>query len=205
MVPPFPAASQADAVPADVAPQPPPANDPPMSDWRALGYLGGFGGSGEEGAAVGVSFQYRYGFLVAGALAETGGGMAMNYRGLAAAAGFALRPQRNLRFELLGTVGVHDYRRVGADWLLGADPGARADLGYGGARTAVSYVFGKRLNHFELGAYADYQNDFSRDRVVYADPAKGDGWFDGGGTGDHVVGFSRLGFCLELGGVHDIL
>jgi hypothetical protein len=69
----------------------------------------------------------------------------------------------------------------------------------------IGYIFGRRAYHFELGAYADYQNDFSRDRHVYDYPATGTGWFDGGGTGDHVVGASRLGFGLELGATHDVL
>jgi hypothetical protein len=68
----------------------------------------------------------------------------------------------------------------------------------------LSSILGGGPGHFELGAYADFQDDLSRRRVHYDYPATGSGWFDEGGTGDHVIGTWRLGFGIEAGGTYDI-
>ena len=187
------------------------ANDdaPPPQDWRALGYLGGFGNvRGESdggGMTLGASFQYRVGPLVGGVVGETGGEiLGYGYTGMAALGGVGLRPVRAARIQLLGEIGHHFYTGVGRDWLFGSDPGASGSTPYAGGRMNLSHVFGKQRGHFELGAYLGFQNDLSRKRVVYDYPATGDGWFHGGGTGDHVVGFSRLAGGVEIGGTGDL-
>jgi hypothetical protein len=179
----------------------------PPADWRIVGYLGGFGDGNEEGGVtVGGSFQYRAGALAGGALLETGGSLfGYSYAGAALLGGLGVRPSRNFRFDVLGEFGVHAYSGVGRDWLFGSDPGAHGSTPYAGGRATLSYLFGKRLGRFELGVYGDLQDDLTRTRHRYDYPARGSGWFSGGGTGDHVIGTSRLGFGIELGGTHDVL
>ena len=180
---------------------------PPPSDWRAIGYAGGFGdfndGTG-GGALLGASFQYRAGLFVGGALAEVGGTVFdYTYKGVGLLGGLGLRPTLNTRFEVLGMLGGHFYRGVGRG-LLSDDPGAGGSTGYAGGRVAASYIFGRRLGHFELGVYGEFDDDLARQHKVY-DYAGTGGLFGEGGTGDHTVGTARLSFGLELGGSHDIL
>jgi hypothetical protein len=173
---------------------------------HALGYLGGFGDDEAGGITAGASVRYRAGPLVGGALLEGGGELlGYSYAGAAVQLGLALRESQNVRVELLGSFGAHWYSGVGRDWLFGSDPGANGSTTYAGARATIGYLFGRGTGHFELGAYGDFQDDLTRQRVRYTYPATGTGWFDGGGEGDHVVGTSRIGFGLELGGTHDFL
>jgi hypothetical protein len=182
-------------------------SDAPPSDWRALGYLGGYGRlSGEPGGAavVGASFQYRAGPYVGGALVEAGG-VPFGYGQLGGAllGGFGVRPVPLLRLEVLGLVGVRRYGGVGSSFY-GSDPGASAVSGYAGARGGMSFVFGKKRGHFELGLYADVEDDLSRQHVEYTYTVLAEGVPDGTATANHDIGMVRLGFGLELGGVHDI-
>jgi hypothetical protein len=127
------------------------------------------------------------------------------YESVAATGGLTLRPSKNARLELLGLFGQHFYSSVGKDRILGNDPGIDGSAPFAGARASASYVFGRGAGHFELGAYASLEDDLTRSRVQYTYPATGTGWFDGGGTGDHVVGTYQIGFGLVLGGSHDLL
>ncbi len=183
-----------------------PADDVvPKQDWRLTGYLGGFGDPQGGGVSAGASFRYRRGLFVVGGAVEDGAAVLdYEYWGAALQAGLALRPTRHVRLELLGSIGEHFYENVGRDTIIGNDPGVKGSTGYAGGRATVSYLFGAHLGHFELGAYADFQDDLSRQRVTDAYPATGSGLFDGAGTGEHVIGTSRLGFGLEIGGSHDI-
>lgn len=174
-----------------------PADDVvPRQDWRITGYLGGFGDPHGGGVAAGASFRYRTGLFVVGGTVEDGAKpFGYEYWGGAAMAGLALRPERHVRLELLGSLGEHFYEDVGYQ-------GTKGSMGYAGARTTLSYAFGRHLGHFELGAYADFQDDLTR--RVAQEPATPPGTFFLGESSDTNFGTTRFGFGLEIGGSHDI-
>jgi hypothetical protein len=153
---------------------------------------------------LGGGLRYRSGLFVAGAAAELGGALFdYSYVGGAGLGGVSLRPHRNLRFELLGALGAHHYSGVGRDAFFGNDPGASGTCAYAGGRASVSVSFKRKPSHFELGLYGDFQDDLSRQRVSYTYASSG-GWFGESGNGSEVIGTSRLGFGIEIGGSHDI-
>lgn len=176
----------------------------PHADWRAIGCLGGFYNGDHYhhgGAALGSSFRYRRGPVVAGALLELGQQVIERYYGAALLGGFGLRPSRNVAFNMLGAFGVHSYSGVGQMFIGSGDPGTGGSTPYVGSRLAISYLFGQGTSHFEVGPYADFQDDLSRTRHRYSYPATE---FDPAGTGDHIVGTWRLAFGIEIGGVGDV-
>jgi hypothetical protein len=154
---------------------------------------------------VGVSFQYRAGPFVGGALLEVGGvPFGYGFLGAASLAGVGFRPVTTVRFEMLGLIGIRGYGGVGTSFY-GSDTGAGGLTAYAGARAGISYLFGKKLKHFELGVYGDLEDDLSRQYVHYTYTVDEDGSPSCCGTADHVIGMARLGFGIELGGAYDVL
>jgi hypothetical protein len=142
-----------------------------------------------------MSFQYRVGLFVAGAIAEAGSGpFGDQALALAATAGLGARAS-HFRANVLGVLGGHFYGGDGGD-SSGSGPAAGGSTPFIGLRTTLSYVFGKRIGHFELGAFAEYDDDLSPSRATTT---------TAGAPVTDVVGMSRVGFGLELGGSHDIL
>jgi hypothetical protein len=170
-------------------------------DWRISAVAGAY----DDGILLGATARVRAGLIVVGALFEMGGGvLSDNCVTLAGVAGLGPRLSEHVRVELVGVGGYHGYARVGADTFFGDDPGASAELPFAGARAGLSYLFGKRRNRFELGLYGGYDRDLYKKRVEYSyfeTP-----WFGDEPelmTAEQVVGMSRVGMGLELGGTHD--
>lgn len=171
----------------------------PRQDLRFAFYGGGYGDRYGAGVAASASLLYRTGVFEAGPLLEVGAPVTY-YESVAAVAGLDVQPSRRVRIELLADLGAHFYQGVGRDIVFGTDPGASGTTPYAGGRACLSYDVGR----VELGTYADFQDDLDRIRVRYTYPATGNGFLQGGGTGDHTIGTTRVGFGVTVGGRYDL-
>jgi hypothetical protein len=174
-------------------------------DWRISAVIGGFRRDGGGGLVLGVNGKIRSEWVVVGAVFDFGGALLSdNFVGAAALAGIGPRINEHVRLELLGAGGYRHYSAVGKDFLFGDDPGVSAGTPFVGGRAGASYLFGQHRKHFEMGLYASYDRDTSRQRVRYSYVEEG--WFGGSDetvTAETTVGWSRLGLGVELGGSHD--
>jgi hypothetical protein len=163
-------------------------------------------GADEGGLLIGGSLLYRHHVVAVGALAEGGTQIfGYSYGGIAALGGFALRPSNQLRFELLGSLGMHQYSGVGRG-LLSEDPGADGSSGYVGARAGASWLFGARATRFQLGMHGALDEDLSREtvRYQYTDTS----WFGGESSlrdAEQTIGMRRTSVIASLGVTHDFL